>query len=113
VGDPAGNDGDRLVVGIVEDLHLDPVGRPIEPCCRVDHTLRHVALVVDRQLYRDQGLVTPDRLGGRPLGEPRRADAEVDEVGAVGEQETAGDRDQDDCHEDHLRALTFQSSNNA
>src|SRR5438046_6580060 len=49
-GSAATHDPDRLVVGVVEDLDLQPVARPFDRADRVDHAVGDVALVVDRDL---------------------------------------------------------------
>ena len=47
-------DARGLVVGVVENLDLQAVGRILEPAGRADHALDHVDLVVDRKLDRDR-----------------------------------------------------------
>ena len=53
--DGRGHDVGGLVVGVVEDLDLESLGRVVEPGDRLDGPLGYVQLVVDRQLHRHPG----------------------------------------------------------
>src|SRR6267143_6085391 len=50
------DDGEGLIVRIVEQLDLQPVGGPLHRAHGIDDPLGDVALVVDRNLHTDVGL---------------------------------------------------------
>lgn len=64
VVDALGHDQRGPVVGVVEDLHFEPITRVVQSAARVDHPRGDSPLVVHRELDRDSGQL---RLG------PRRA----------------------------------------
>ncbi len=91
------DDRDRVVVRVVQYLHLEPRWGPLDRADRVDHARRDVALVVDRNLHADQGLVAPRR-GIVSCGpQPRRSPREEQQVHPEREQQHAG-RGQHDDH---------------
>ena len=100
-GHPGGDDGDGLVVGVVENLDLQPLARPVQRRSGVDHPLGDVALVVDRQLDGDEGEARAHGIRFGRGRQPGGAQAQVDEVGAIGEEEAAGEPDQDYRGQDH------------
>ena len=60
---PAGDDLGGVVVGVVQDLDLQPRARPVQGAGGVDHALGHVALVVDRKLHADRRLAAVGERG--------------------------------------------------
>jgi len=106
----------RLVVRVVEDLHLEPVRRIVDPASGVDGAGHDVGLVVDGDLDRD-GWEIGCRDAGRPTGArplPRAAPGpqpqpqEPQAVEAEGGQEDqeeqidASDRESSQRHASHV-----------
>src|SRR6202165_4984958 len=56
-----------IVRRVVENLHVQEIGRVVEVGGGFDETLDHVAFIEDRQLYCDEG----------PLGDSRRSRGNV------------------------------------
>src|SRR6266516_2665296 len=108
VRDAPGENLDRLVVGVVENLDLEAVARPVDGADGVEDPLRDVPLVVDGQLNADAWLVGgQDRQRGSRL-QTKRAQSQVQEIQAKGEQEHAGHRqhrDGDDADHDLSKSV--------
>src|SRR6266446_7844940 len=70
----------RLVVRIVEDLHLDAVARPFHLADGVDHALGYVALVVDRHLHADVWFMAEWHRAGWRLTDAGGAPGQIEKV---------------------------------
>src|SRR2546430_7138681 len=92
--DAAGENADRLVVGVIEHLDLKPIARPVDCADRVDDTLDDVALVVDGDLDADAWLAGSDQTRSRGTMQPERANRQGEDVEAGDEQ--AQDRPRQD-----------------
>ena len=90
------DDGSRLVVGVVQHLHLEAVGRPLDRADRVDHALGDVPLVVDRDLHAHQRLSALRRGIGSRGTQAGRAPGEVQQVHPERQQQHAGRRQHDE-----------------
>ena len=99
-GGPAANDSHSLVIGIVEDLDLEPVARPVHRAHGVDDALGDITLVVDRDLDAYARLnSSPRQWGGgskcrRGMSrlEAEGLHGQVEKVGAEDEEQNAGRR---------------------
>jgi len=92
-GDTAGDDGDGLVVRIVEGPHLESTARPLQLANRVEHALGHVSLVVDGHLDADSRLTSGSGRFIPARTQARRAPGQIQEVRTKSEQRNAGGRD--------------------
>ena len=88
-----------VVVGVVNDLNLKAVARPVEARHGINDATGHVTLVVDRDLHADRFLFPLDhhsRFGrlepGRQPGEPKQVESKTKQHNA-GHRED-GERDQ-------------------
>src|SRR5712691_11501035 len=77
---PPAYDRRRLVVRIVEDLHLDAVARPFHLADGVDHALGYVALVVDRDLHADVWFMAEWHRAGWRLTDAGGAPGQIEKV---------------------------------
>ena len=75
--DPFARDMCGLVVGVVEDLHVQAIARPVDGAHRVDDAFGHVALVVDRDLDAHDGLLVGDESAPRWRRQPDRPERQV------------------------------------
>ncbi len=98
VRDPAARDIRGLVVGVVEDLHVKAIARPVDGAHRIDDTLSDVSLVVDRDLDAHDGLLVGDESAPERRWRPDRPERQVEEVGAKDEKDDArhGENDRAD-----------------
>jgi len=96
---PSGEDLDRLVVRVVENLDLKPIVRPVDRADRIEDPLDNVALVVDGDLHADARFAGGGKAPRRGRPQPHRAHGEVQEVESKGEQEQA--RRRHHRHGDH------------
>jgi hypothetical protein len=96
------DDGNSVIVRVVENLDLESLAWPIQLAHSVKDALGHVALVVDRHLDTDPGFVSVrDRWIAARL-EAGRSIREVQKVRAKCEEGEAGDGDDSDgdrCHQ--------------
>src|SRR5260370_9135372 len=76
----AADDQRRLVVRVVEDLHLDAVAWPFHLADGVDHALGYVALVVDRDLHADVWFMAEWHRAGWRLTDASGAPRQVEKV---------------------------------
>jgi len=103
VGQPPGDDLDRLVVRVVEGLDLESAFRPVERAGRVKDSLGDIALVVDGDLHAHERKISSPFMGrwpAGPEGQAERADREEENVQPESEQQRARqdqDRDGDDA----------------
>jgi len=124
-GDPPRRDLRRLVLRVVQDLHLEPVGRIVDPAGGVDGARHDVGLVVDRDLDGDVGRVAgrdaSRRTGARPLrsaasgpqAQPQEPQAVEAERGQHGQEEQvdAPDRKSSQRHALHVTSHRDPRSN--
>ena len=102
--EPRVDDLSGLVVGVVEHLHLESIGGPFDGTDRVDHALRDVPLVVNRDLHADQRLRAPRRGIMLDGTQARRAPRQVQQVHAERQQQhtrRCQHDDQDCCDRGH------------
>ena len=103
MGQPSGDDLDRLVVRIVESLDLESACRPVERAGRIEGSLGDIALVVDGHLYAHKRKISSPFMGrwpAGPEGQAERADREEEKIQPESEQQRARqdqDRDGDDA----------------
>ena len=96
VRDAPGEDLHRLVVRVVEHLHLESVTRPIDVARSVKDTLGDVSLVVDGQLHTYARFAGCEETSRRRRFEPRCPQSEIEQVQPESKQQDAGHRQHGD-----------------
>ncbi len=95
--DQAGDQKLRLVRGIVQNLNLESVARPVKTARRVDQPLNDVELVEDRKLNRHVREVSHGARGAVPWRTPPRERRHVQEIEADAEEKN--EREGVDSHD--------------
>ena len=87
------DDRERLVVRVVEDLHLEKITWPLQLAHRVEDALGYIPFVVDRYLHADSRLRSNGSRVIHARPQPGRAPGEVQKVRTESKQGNAGGGD--------------------
>ena len=104
-----GDDLRRLVVRVVEDLHLEAVARPFDGADRIDYAFRDITLVVDGELHAYGGFCSSPlmmRWPEGPVGLSQCLHCEIQKVEPEDEEKDARH------HQDGGRDQTYQFVSN-